>query len=292
MASSLIILSYPGALQSAVLGLSDMLRFAGLQPVVVRDEADLPKTADVVILPPGERAPSPADASWIVDLLRERSEAGALICSACLGLTWVAASGIDAGRPVTTHWGIGSDIKATWPGLQVDTDRLLIEYFDLVTAGGLMAWVDLALIVIERLVGHQAMLTVARHFVVDPGRRDQRRFKRFQPKMDHGDKPVLQAQRVLESDIARAHRIGDLAQQVGLSPRTFQRRFAKATGLSVTEYGQRVRMEQAKALLANTQRSIPEVSAEVGYSDVPAFYRVFQKLVGMPPAGFRAAVQG
>lgn len=211
-----------------------------------------------------------------------------------LGLSWafwIAAAGVDAGRPVTTHWGIGADIQATWPHLKVDTDRLLIEYSNLVTAGGLMAWVDLALIVIERLVWHQAMLTVARHFVVDPGRRDQRRFKRFQPNVAHGDKPILRGQQMIESDIAGGHRFADLAAQVGLSPRTFQRRFVKATGMNVTEYLQRVRIEQAKALLADTQRAISDVAAEVGYSDLPAFYRVFQKVVGMTPAGFRSAVQ-
>jgi len=99
MAPSLIILSYPGALQSAVLGLSDMLRFARLQPIVVWNEADLPKAAEVVILPPGERSPTPAGASWIVDLLQERSAAGALFARHVLALLgWLQQGLMQGGR--------------------------------------------------------------------------------------------------------------------------------------------------------------------------------------------------
>lgn len=68
---SLIILFYPGALQSAVLGLSDMLRFAGLDPVIVEREAELPPQVDVVILPPGAQLPKPEDAHWILAVLQE-----------------------------------------------------------------------------------------------------------------------------------------------------------------------------------------------------------------------------
>lgn len=288
---SVVILSYPGALQSAVLGLSDILAFAGLSPRVVTRPEERPDQVSVIVLPPSERHPAPEDAPWIPEWLRHSAENGALICSACVGVTWIAAAGLDAGRPVTTHWAIGAEIRKVWPGLKVETDRLVIEYSDLVTAGGLMAWIDLALIVIERLSGHQQMLSTARHFVVDPGRRDQRRFKRFQPDMDHGDTKILTVQKIIETQIREQHRIADLAAQVALSPRTFQRKFTDATGVSVTDYMQRLRVEHAKTLLADTMKSVADIARDVGYSDVPAFHRVFVKTTGVPPSAFRLSVQ-
>ncbi len=287
-----VILAYPGALHSAVLGLSDILTFAGMTPNIVSEPGQKPQAASAIILPPAQSSPDPTSTPWIVDWLKTSAEKGVLICTACVGVTWVAAAGIDAGRPVTTHWGAGPDIKRKWPKLNLDTDRLIIEYSDLVSAGGLMAWIDLALIVIERHLGHQAMLATARHFVVDPGRRDQRRFQRFQPDMDHGDSKILRAQQLIETGIARQLRVTELAGVIGLSPRSFQRNFKAVTGFSFSDYVQKLRIEQAKTLLADTRRSVAEVASDVGYSDVPGFHRVFLKITGLPPSAFRKSVNG
>ncbi|MEM7445236.1 MAG: helix-turn-helix domain-containing protein [Pseudomonadota bacterium] len=287
-----VIVAYPGALQSSVLGLTDILSHAGLEPITVAKEGDIPARAAAIILPPAAEPPEPTGSPWIGQWLQRCSANGVPICSACVGVVWVAAAGVDAGRPVTTHWGIVAEIRKSWPDLAVETDRLVIEYSDLVTAGGLMAWIDLALIVIERLVGHQAMLSTARHFVVDPGRRDQRRFQRFQPVTDHGDAKILRAQAILECDLRSSLPVAKIAGQLGLSPRSLQRRFSAATGLSLTDYLQKLRIEQAKTLLADTETSVANVALDVGYTDVPAFHRVFLRHAGQPPARFRRSMKG
>ncbi|MFC3612732.1 GlxA family transcriptional regulator [Lutimaribacter marinistellae] len=203
------------------------------------------------------------------------------------GLHWIAAAGIDRGRPVTTHWGLEARMREDWPSLALDTDRLVIEHSDLVTAGGLMAWIDLALVVIERLSGRAAMLETARHFVIDPGRRDQRRFRRFLPAMDHGDRAVLTAQHRIEARLDRPLMAADLALEVGLSLRSLQRRFHSATGYNLTGYQQALRIERARDLLSETGRAVAAIAAEVGYSDLPAFHRVFSRHTGMTPGQYR-----
>lgn len=282
-----VILAYPGAMPSAVLGLGDILGHAGLAPLMVRQPDNAPARARAVILPPSAREVHPKDAPWVTGWLAAQSARGALICSACTGLHWIAAAGIDRGRPVTTHWGLEARMQAAYPGLQLDTGRLVIEHTDLVTAGGLMAWIDLALVMIERLAGRAPMLDTARHFIIDPGRRDQRRFRRFLPPMDHGDAPVLAAQQRIEAQLAEPLRATELAAAVGLSLRSLQRRFTRATGHSLTAYQQNLRIERARDLLAATTRSVAEIAAEVGYSDLPAFHRVFSRQAGMTPGRFR-----
>ncbi len=286
-----LILDYPGALQSAVLGLRDMLSHAGLSPVIHSAPKDEAGRWGAVVLPPAAEMSDPSAAPQLVEWLRECAADGVLVCSACVGLNWVAAAGIDGNRPVTTHWGIVNRVRADWPALNLDTDRLVIEYSDLVTAGGMMAWIDLALIVIERLAGRERMLETARHFVVDPDRRDQRRFQRFRPITNHGDGQVLRVQRYLEKNHQQQTPVSDLAAIAAISARSLQRRFVASTGLNLTQYLQRIRMERAKSLLADSPASVSEIAAQTGYTDVPAFYRVFQRLTGMTPAGFRNMVR-
>lgn len=288
---AVIILSYPGALRSAVLGLEDFLNFAGLDAKIISGAGQVSGPPDAVILPPAAEPSNPNESPALLSWLKRAAAQDALICSACVGINWVATAGLDAGRPVTTHWGIEARIRKDWPGLKVDTDRLVIEYSDLVTAGGMMAWVDLALIVIERLAGHQKMLETARHFVVDPDRRDQRRYRRFQPPTDHGNAQILRVQQFLEKEMQRGPSVAEIARHARLSPRSLQRKFTAATGLSLTQYLQELRVERAKSFLADSGEGVAQIAAQVGYTDVPAFHRVFQRVTGMTPAGFRKSVR-
>lgn len=284
-----VLLSYPNAMDLAVLGLVDILGHAGL-PVLVVSRPDMaPARARAVILPPSAQECAPTDAPWICDWLAGQSRMGALVCSACTGVVWVAAAGIDRGRPVTTHWALEQRLRAAWPGLKLDTDRLIIGHADLVTAGGLMAWIDLALVVIERLSGRAAMQATARHFILDPGRRDQRPYRGFFPDMAHGDAPVLAVQHRIEAQVDQPLQASALAAAAGLSLRSLQRRFQSATGLSLTAYQQAVRMARARELLAETGRAVAAIAAEVGYGDLPGFHRVFSRHTGMTPGQFRRA---
>lgn len=284
------ILAYPGALQSAVFGLQDFLSHTGLNPKIVTNSAEFGLKSDTILLPPATQSVDPKTHPELLDGLKAAAESGALICSACVGVTWIAAAGLDAGRAVTTHWSVAPQLRKDWPQLHVDTDQLVIEHQNLVTAGGMMAWVDLALIVIERLAGHEVMLNTARHFVVEPVRRDQRRFQRFRPILDHGDAQVLRTQTYLERVLDQPISVSNLAQNAGLSERSLQRRFSAATGFNLTRYLQNLRMERAKSLLADSRIPVAEVAAQSGYSDLPAFHRVFSRITGMTPAGFRKSV--
>lgn len=289
--SKVVILSYPGAMDSAVLGLADIIGHGGTETLVIDAPDKLPVTADAVLLPPSKTALHPRDAPWVAPALAELSSAGALVCSACAGLAFVAEAGLDRGRPVTTHPGLETAMRRDWPRLLLETERMVIEHRDLVTAGGLMAWIDLALVVIERLSGAAAMRATARHFIIDPGRRDQRRFRRFQPTTDHGDATILTAQHRLEEDLAEVENAAQLADTLGLSLRSLQRRFKSATGLNITAYRQALRIERARDLLAETARPVGQIAAEVGYGDLPAFHRLFQRETGLTPGQFRRSVQ-
>lgn len=63
--------------------------------------------------------------------------------------------------------------------------------------------------------------------------------------------------------------------------------FKQQFGETFVEYVTRSRMEQAKALLLQTSRSITEIGKAVGYADRRYFTKVFQRQTGMIPSEFR-----
>jgi transcriptional regulator GlxA family with amidase domain len=73
----------------------------------------------------------------------------------------------------------------------------------------------------------------------------------------------------------------------GLEQRTLLRRFRKATGDSPVMYLQRVRVEAARRLLEISKDSIEQIAWKIGYEDSGSFNRLFKKITGMSPGGYR-----
>lgn len=79
-----------------------------------------------------------------------------------------------------------------------------------------------------------------------------------------------------------------LAQGVAMSPSRFAARFAAAVGDSTMAYVTKWRMNVACRRLKETPLSVAQIAAEVGYENLAAFSRAFNKQVGTPPATWRA----
>jgi transcriptional regulator GlxA family with amidase domain len=78
-----------------------------------------------------------------------------------------------------------------------------------------------------------------------------------------------------------------LSERAGLEERTFLRRFHKATGLTSTDYAQRLRVGKARELLQFGPLSVDSIAWEVGYRDPAAFRKVFLRIVGLTPSEYR-----
>ncbi len=78
-----------------------------------------------------------------------------------------------------------------------------------------------------------------------------------------------------------------LADQVNLSPVYFSSLFKKSVGVNMTDYITRYRMEKAEDLLLNTEKSIQEVAASVGYQDQRYFSKRFKAVTGVTPTRYR-----
>ena len=315
---------YPGAQQAAVLGLTDLFAIAD-RAAVDREERDkaaanlprlrvshwqlaekteadavlpvaccndthagLPHRLVYLLLPPRLNGLPPTESNArLAPWLRAQHAEGTVLGSVCAGAFVLAATGLLDGRAATTHWSYAETFAAQFPAIAVDTDKLIIDDGDILTAGGLMAWTDLGLRVVERLLGATVMLETARILLVDPAGREQRFYSSFVPKLHHGDKAILKVQHWLQGQATRHVTLADMAAQAGLEERTFLRRFHKATGLKPTEYCQHLCVGKAREMLEFSKQSVEQIAWAVGYEDAGAFRKVFQKVMGLSPGEYR-----
>ncbi|WP_179281043.1 AraC family transcriptional regulator [Paenibacillus sp. XY044] len=92
---------------------------------------------------------------------------------------------------------------------------------------------------------------------------------------------------LLHSQFSRALTVEELAGELGIGERQFQRLFVKHTGLTPIKYLQRIRIQEACRLLRSTHRRIHDISAAVGYTDIAFFNGLFKKITGTTPREYR-----
>ena len=79
----------------------------------------------------------------------------------------------------------------------------------------------------------------------------------------------------------------DLAYFFGYNEKYLGRKFQYATGRTVKEYVNQLRIVCAKELLCSTELKISEISEKVGYNNVTYFNKTFKTANGVTPAEFR-----
>ena len=112
--------------------------------------------------------------------------------------------------------------------------------------------------------------------------------------LQNDDPPIPPNRAKRAVDFIRAHYAEELptellAAKLNLSPSRFFSVFHEATGMTAIEYRNLVRTDVAMQLLLTTDKSVEEISEEVGFSSAVYFRRVFKKNTGVNCREYRRA---
>ncbi|HTL58186.1 MAG TPA: PocR ligand-binding domain-containing protein [Candidatus Limnocylindrales bacterium] len=99
--------------------------------------------------------------------------------------------------------------------------------------------------------------------------------------------PVASAKEFVQAHVEETISLEQVVEHVHVSRFYFCKLFKKVTGLTLTEYIARARVEKAKALLSDPSRRISEIVFASGFGSIPRFNSVFKRHVGMPPSEYR-----
>lgn len=98
---------------------------------------------------------------------------------------------------------------------------------------------------------------------------------------------VVKAKRFVNAHLEERLSLDSVASHVGVSPFYFCKLFKQATGMTLTEYVNRRRVEWAKRKLINPNTRVTEVAFDVGFQSVSQFNRSFLKYAGVSPTRYR-----
>jgi transcriptional regulator GlxA family with amidase domain len=217
-------------------------------------------------------------ARWI----RGNAERGALVTSVGTGAFLVAAAGLLRGKEAVTYPPFCDYFSECYPDVPLSRTSPWVRHPGLLMSGD-MPWPELVLHVLAQhwgaKVARQAADTYAISWneAIDPPQRQCNR-------VDHS---ITRAQRWLTQHYHERDLVNRCTEYMGLSKRTFNRRFKDETGTTPTEFVQYARINASQNLLLFTERRVEDICSAVGYEDIAAFRKLFRKRNGVPPGQFR-----
>ena len=244
--------------------------------------------ADTVIVSAMARPLQLCPPTDLVAALRVAYARGARIAAICAGAYALAEAGLLDGRQATTHWMNADEFAGRYPAVRLNPDVLYVDDGQILTSAGTGAGIDLCLHLIEVDHGAAVANMVARRMVVPPHRLGGQ--AQYVVAAASGPIPAPSLGVVL--DWARSHldrplTVADLAAQAMLSPRTFARRFAEATGTSPLRWLKAERVRLAQHLLETTDEPVERIARRTGFGTAANLRQHFGRATSVSPQAYR-----
>ncbi len=263
------------------------LRATGGIRIVTEGGVELLEQADTIIIPGWRGAQMPVPET-LCQALRQAHQRGCRIMSICSGVFVLAAAGLLNGRKATTHWRYTDLLRQRYPAIEVLEDALYYDEGRVMTSAGSAAGIDLCLHVVRTDFGRDIANNVAQRLVVQPHRDGTQTQKVTAPVARSRESQSLgKLFDFVHQQLAASHTVESLARHVGMSPRTFLRRFAESTGTTPARWILQARLRRAEELLTQSRMNIDVIAEQIGFSNGAALRHHFQQHYALTPGQFR-----
>ncbi len=243
---------------------------------------------DTLVVAGGSGVRAAARDPAVVDWLAGKARNSRRVVSVCSGAYLLAEAGLLDGRRAATHWDHCEDLARRYPRVAVEPDPIFVRDGHVWTSAGVTAGIDLALALVEDDLGRAAALAVARQLVVflkRPG--GQAQYSAALALQDAGGGfDALHAW--MADHLADDLGVSTLARRAGMSERSFLRRYPAATGLTPGRAVERLKVDAACRVLAETPMPVKRVAERCGFGGAETMRRAFLRVLGVPPADYRA----
>ncbi|SDM27646.1 Transcriptional regulator GlxA family, contains an amidase domain and an AraC-type DNA-binding HTH domain [Modicisalibacter muralis] len=260
------------------------LTLSGIEPL-----PQTPQRLDLLLVPGQYRnAIETALQQICADWLRVHSTSAETIMSVCSGTLLLAQAGLLDGRRCTTHHALLETLSQIAPAARVQGDCIFTEDGRYLTSAGISTGIDTMLHWLMRRCGHALSLAVAREMVL------YLRRSGHEPQLgcwlegrNHVDARIHRLQDALSSRLKHAWSLPAMAAEAAMSERHLRRRFKALTGLSLSEYLTRLRLQLARQLMQETAWSLARIAEEVGLGEDRQLRRAWQRFESGSPREWR-----
>lgn len=270
------------------------VKTAGGLTLVATAEPEAVSHTDLLILPSLWRNPVSAlkRHQRLLPWLRSMAEQQTRVCAVGTSSYFLAEAGLLDGKPATTHWYYCDQFSQRYPKVAVKRQFLITQADNIYCVGSVNSIADLMVHFIQQFYGQRIARQVEAQFSPEIRRPFEEHAYADPSSHPHHDESIIEAQEWMRQHHQQTVNLAQLADHLGLSPRSFNRRFKEAVGITASDYLQKQRLHTARELLRTSNLSIHEVAAQSGYQDSSYFCARFKAAMGQTPLAYRKSVRG
>ncbi|MDE2384086.1 MAG: helix-turn-helix domain-containing protein [Alphaproteobacteria bacterium] len=227
-----------------------------------------------------------------IEYVRQFGSKSGTIIALCTASFILADAGMLGGKLACVSWLHRHEFQMRHPDITAVSDRLFVRSGNIFTCAGGTAAADLAADLVEKHLGGQ-LASKATQILQIERRRSGADFQarivigQFVPK----DSRVRQAIQIMEQFVDARWDVEWLASRLCITRRHLERLFKQEYGTGPRSIFKRIRMEQAKVLLVNTEQPISQIAFDLGYDTQSQFSRQFRAQFGTTPTVVRSAAR-
>ena len=232
-----------------------------------------------------ERYENPDLFSW----LKIMSRRGVILGAAETGTYVLARAGLLSGYSATIHWHCQNAFEERFPDLSL-TDAMFVIDRKRMTCSGGAACLDMMLEDIDHRHGTSLAKEVAEQLVYKHVRQaDVPQHQLHASEQSHLPQALKRVIKRMEKNIEKPLAIPALCQRSEISQRKLERLFNKYFGCSAVAFYRVIRLQQARALLTQTDMSVLDICIACGFASSSYFSKSYTDQFGLRPRDHRTA---
>ncbi|MGD8327158.1 MAG: GlxA family transcriptional regulator [Sphingomonadales bacterium] len=243
---------------------------------------------DTVLVPGGHGSFRAARDTALLAEIKRLGASARRVASVCTGSFILGAAEFLKGKRATTHWQACDLMAKHHPDVSIDRHSVYVQDGPVWTSAGVTTGIDMTLAMVAEDLGRDVAMKIARHLIVyhhRPGYQTQ--FSTLLKAQSLTSGPFSDLIDWISSHLSHPLKVEDLAERVGMTPRSFHRKFTEATGRPPGKFVERLRLDAARRLLAETDISVKEIAAQLGYQGSVGFIQAFERHLGLSPTSYR-----
>jgi len=256
-------------------------------PVMPTAELDFARSWDYFVVAGGLLEETRQPPPWLLQALRELHARGVRIITLCSGAFVAGNAGLLDGRQCAIHFTTRDEFRLRFPKAIPVIDKTYINDGGIITCPGGTA-IDLAADIIRQHCGLVRSQKVLKYLLVEEPAAPVKKPQRSVNEPDvYENELVSKVIELMKHHLDSPMPLADVAQFAGVTFRQLNLIFAKCTGYSAAVYWRRMRLEQARKLMADSSNSLNAIALATGFADASHLIAWFRKQYGETPSSFR-----
>lgn len=215
--------------------------------------------------------------------LQRAAAAKVALAGICTGVFALARLGLMDGYRCCVSWFHHQDFLAEFEKMRPVSDQIFVVDRERLSCSGGVSAAHLAAFLIDRHLGRAAARKALSIMMIDEPMTGDRPQPGLPLELTARDPLVRRALLAMQQNLHAPLPIARIARDLGVGRRKLERHFNADLGIPPADASVRIRLAQARMLLARTDRTVTRIAEETGFCDASHLIRVFRETEGTTP---------